>query len=250
MRKASTIVLLADKVKGSGFDVMMVRRHAKARSMAGLYAFPGGVMETEDGTVDDTLKAFKRCALRELHEETGCGLSASGHAAAQTTIDYEAEDLLCPFAHWISPAQEKFRYDTWFFATKLANENDVRDIKLTFQASELEDIMWVSPQKALDLHNNPDETFTLPPPTLVTLDYFSNFDCAAKVMNAIDCYRYNPTQSVPVIEPIRKLENENVIGSMWIGSNKIHLPDGVHNLRIFKQKLPMYVGDQYEKDFR
>ena len=249
MRKASTIVLLADRCKGSGFDVLMIRRHAKARSMAGLYAFPGGCLDEEDGTVDKSLLALKKCAIRELHEETGCSLNATGKAFTDAPLSYDAEGLLCPFAHWISPAQEKYRYDTWFFATQLANTDDVRDLKFTQQDSELEDIKWVSPQEALTLHNNLDEPFTLPPPTLVTLDYFANFDSAAKVMNAISCYSYNPTQSVPIIEPIRKIGADGAIGSMYIGSNKVHLPNGKHDLKVFKDVLPVYIGDEYAKDF-
>lgn len=52
---------------GAG-EVFVVERAARARFMPGHIAFPGGRMESEDGTGDDR---FARCVAREVLEETG-----------------------------------------------------------------------------------------------------------------------------------------------------------------------------------
>jgi hypothetical protein len=44
MRRAATVLLLSNrsKTRGGSFDVLMVKRHSKARFMANTYVFPGG----------------------------------------------------------------------------------------------------------------------------------------------------------------------------------------------------------------
>ncbi|SEA83131.1 MULTISPECIES: NUDIX hydrolase [Acidovorax] len=49
-RAAATVVLLREA--DTGPEVLLLRRHAKASNMAGIYVFPGGKLDAEDSTLD------------------------------------------------------------------------------------------------------------------------------------------------------------------------------------------------------
>ena len=66
--------------------------------MPGVWVFPGGAVDPEDG---DGEEGFRACALRELEEEAGIGLGDPG--------------ALVPYSHWITPELVPVRFDTWFF---------------------------------------------------------------------------------------------------------------------------------------
>jgi 8-oxo-dGTP pyrophosphatase MutT (NUDIX family) len=121
-RPAATIVVLCDDT-ASSFKVLMIRRHSKARHMPHAYVFPGGVAEEKDRSaadaaalpVDLPLRSLRVTALRELAEETGIILDGELHACAGKQANLAAAAKILPFAHWITPKQEKYRYDTLFF---------------------------------------------------------------------------------------------------------------------------------------
>ena len=66
--------------------------------MGGVWVFPGGAVDRDEGEGDAALRA---AALRELDEEAGIALDDPG--------------ALVPFSRWITPAEVKTRFDTWFF---------------------------------------------------------------------------------------------------------------------------------------
>lgn len=49
-RAAATVVLLRDAAAGP--EVLLLRRHAKASNMAGVYVFPGGKLDADDATLN------------------------------------------------------------------------------------------------------------------------------------------------------------------------------------------------------
>ena len=66
--------------------------------MPGVWVFPGGAVDPEDGEGED---GHRVCAARELAEEAGIELGA------------DAELVL--FSRWITPEVISRRFDAWFF---------------------------------------------------------------------------------------------------------------------------------------
>ena len=105
----------------------MVARNPARRIMGGVWVFPGGALEREDGDGDVGLRA---AAIRELAEET-----------AITGLD--AADLV-PFARWITPSSLPFRFDTHFFLARAPARNEP-----AVDGAECVDAAWLSPVSAL-----------------------------------------------------------------------------------------------------
>jgi 8-oxo-dGTP pyrophosphatase MutT (NUDIX family) len=77
-------------------------------------------------------------------------------------------DTLIPYAHWITPEFEKMRFNTRFFLAKLPpDQTPVAD------AVELTESLWVTPQKALEMHR--ERKIILMPPTLKTIEELADF---------------------------------------------------------------------------
>ncbi|HNZ91795.1 MAG TPA: NUDIX hydrolase [Acidovorax sp.] len=67
-RAAATVVLLRDAAAGP--EVLLLRRHAKASNMVGVYVFPGGKLDPEDATLGpDTHLDQPHAALHERLNE-------------------------------------------------------------------------------------------------------------------------------------------------------------------------------------
>ncbi len=95
-RPAATVILL----RGSGdpLEVLLVQRNPEARFMGGAWVFPGGSVDPREGEGD---RAVRAAAIREVAEEAGIALGPPQE--------------LVPFSRWITPAQVRTRFDTWFF---------------------------------------------------------------------------------------------------------------------------------------
>lgn len=153
-RPSSTVVLVKP---GTGDpELFMVRRHAQS-SFGAAFAFPGGVIDAEDGAVHDYctgisastantrlgVKAdgldYYSAAIRELFEESGVLLAdpdriAEGVIAARDALNDGSDnwadlvrrsnlELRCEelhyFSHWITPPSRAQRYSTRFFIAAL-----------------------------------------------------------------------------------------------------------------------------------
>src|ERR1700760_4453944 len=95
-RQAATVILL--RGGSERLEVLLVQRTPKARFMGGVWVFPGGAVDAEEGDGDG---AHRLAAVRELAEEAAIAL--------------EDPDALVKFSRWITPAQVKIRFDTHFF---------------------------------------------------------------------------------------------------------------------------------------
>ena len=105
-RAAATVVLLREATTGP--EVLLLRRHAKASNMAGVYVFPGGKLDADDATLNPdthldqphaalhahlsepdtdhaTAAGLYVAALREALEE--CGLLLAQPWAGSTPVD-------------------------------------------------------------------------------------------------------------------------------------------------------------------
>jgi 8-oxo-dGTP pyrophosphatase MutT (NUDIX family) len=155
-RQAATIILL--RGGGDALEVLLVKRTPAARFMGGVWVFPGGAVDAEEGQGDG---AHRAAAVRELREEAGIGLDDPAG--------------LVKFSRWITPAEVVIRYDTYFFLAALP-EGQTPSI----DGSEIVDWGWYSPERALQAHR--DGEILLVFPTIKHLDQLSAFASAQELL--------------------------------------------------------------------
>ena len=127
-RQAATVILLRGGT--DTLEVLLVRRTPEAKFMGGVWVFPGGAVDADDGDGDDGVRA---AAIRELREEAAITLAEPGELVA--------------FSRWITPAEVKIRFDTHFFLASLPQGQEPR-----IDGEECVDLGWFTPQAALDAH--------------------------------------------------------------------------------------------------
>lgn len=207
-RPAATVVALRDSDQGS--EVLLVQR-AKRDGSAGIWVFPGGKVESEDGVIDEAhpaqaLGAARRAGVRETEEEAGFRLEASA---------------LGLIARWITPPVARKRFDTWFFATHVE-----RTVEVTVDGGEICDHRWMRPERILEarLAGGLD----LAPPTFVTIHWLAEYQNVRAAMDGL------VRESVPKIEPnICRIENGACIlypGDAGYEASDMHLPGGRNRL--------------------
>lgn len=207
-RPAATVVLL--RPAAEAFDVYVLRR-ASTMVFGGVHAFPGGGVDGNDlprtvrsdwperlGVPEPEAKAVVGAAARELFEEAGvllAGPAGDELVGDVSGADWEADrvavqrreltmaelldrrelrlrdDLLFPWARWITPEFEPRRFDTWFFVAALPPAQTARDV-----SGEADRTMWISPAAANGL--------AMLPPTRVMLDDLSPYRSISEVLAA------------------------------------------------------------------
>jgi 8-oxo-dGTP pyrophosphatase MutT (NUDIX family) len=123
-RLAATVIVL--RGGATALEVLLVKRNPEARFMGGAWVFPGGAVDRDEGHGDAALRA---AAVREVAEEAG--------------IRLPVPEELVPFSRWITPAQVKIRFDTWFYLAPLPP-----DAKPQVDGSEIVDARWYEPTRA------------------------------------------------------------------------------------------------------
>jgi 8-oxo-dGTP pyrophosphatase MutT (NUDIX family) len=127
--------------------------------MGGVWVFPGGAVDTDDGEGD---VAHRLAAVRELQEEASVTLDDPG--------------ALVKFSRWITPAQVKTRFDTHFFlATMPAGQEPVVD------GEEVVDHRWYTPADALQAHTSGEILLVFP--TIKHLEQLSAFPNADALLD-------------------------------------------------------------------
>ncbi|MDO8186094.1 NUDIX hydrolase [Conexibacter sp. JD483] len=132
-RTAASVIVVRGGT--AALELLLVQRTPNARFMGGVWVFPGGSVDPEDGPIDhpeDLQYALRVAALREVAEEAGVRLD---------------NDLLTPFSRWITPAHLKTRFDTWFFVAAAP-----RDAEPRVDGEECVDFKWLTPTEALAAH--------------------------------------------------------------------------------------------------
>ena len=144
-------------------EVLLVRRNPQARFMGGAWVFPGWRRRPREGEGQTALRA---AAVREVAEEAGIAISEPGS--------------LVLFSRWITPAQVKIRFDTWFYLAPMpAGASPHVD------GSEIVDARWYQPQDALDAHRGGNLFMVFP--TIKHLEQLSQFPSAdAVILHARD----------------------------------------------------------------
>jgi 8-oxo-dGTP pyrophosphatase MutT (NUDIX family) len=152
-RVAASVIVLRDSVEGP--EVLLVQRNPAARFMGGAWVFPGGAVDAGEDV--------EQTALRELEEEASLRLPDVSE--------------LAPFSRWITPAEVKIRFDTWFFVVRAPDETEP-----AIDGSECVDLRWIRPEDALAA--GADGTLQLVFPTIKHLEQLAKFESVAATIAA------------------------------------------------------------------
>ncbi len=154
-RPAGTVILL--RGGATGLEVLLVRRNPSARFMGGAWVFPGGSVDRTEGQGDHALRS---AAVRELAEE------------AAIAID---DAQLVAFSRWITPAEVKIRFDTWFYLAPAPPGAEARP-----DGSEVVDARWYAPAAALEARQRGELFLVFP--TIKHLEQLSGFASAEELL--------------------------------------------------------------------
>jgi 8-oxo-dGTP pyrophosphatase MutT (NUDIX family) len=167
-RLAATVIVL--RGGSASLEVLLAQRTPQARFMGGAWVFPGGAVSPQDGEGDAALRA---AALRELQEEAG--------------IEIAGPEELVAFSRWITPAEVKIRYDTWFFLANLP-----RGAEAMIDGEEVVDSRWYAPADALAA--SAAEEILLVFPTIKHLEQISTFGSADELLEHARSRTVRPVQ--------------------------------------------------------
>ncbi len=167
-RLASTVIVL--RGQDAGLEVLLAQRTPKARFMGGAWVFPGGAVSDEDGEGEAALRA---AAARELEEEAGISLNDPAE--------------LVPFSRWITPAEVKIRYDTWFFLASLPDGAEP-----AIDGEEVVDARWYTPAGALEAAQADEILLVFP--TIKHLERLSVFTSATELLDYARARPVRPVQ--------------------------------------------------------
>jgi 8-oxo-dGTP pyrophosphatase MutT (NUDIX family) len=170
-RPAASVVLLRRGAKHSdrALELLLLRRSEEAKFMPGVWVFPGGAVDPDDGEGESGHRA---CALRELEEEAGIELAAG-------------EELVL-FSRWITPEAIATRFDAWFFlALAPAHTPPVPDGVETTEAR------WFQPADALAAQAAGELTLAFP--TLSQLRSLLPYPTAEEALSA---HRGRPVEAI------------------------------------------------------
>jgi 8-oxo-dGTP pyrophosphatase MutT (NUDIX family) len=129
-RPAASVVLLRRGGRHSerGLEVLLLKRTESARFMPGVWVFPGGAVDPDDG---ESEAGHRACAVRELAEEA--------------TIELSDDEELILFSRWITPEVISRRFDAWFFLALAPAHTPPRP-----DGVETTEAGWFTPRAALD----------------------------------------------------------------------------------------------------
>jgi 8-oxo-dGTP pyrophosphatase MutT (NUDIX family) len=168
-RPAATVIVLRGGAQR--LEILLVKRNPESRFMGGAWVFPGGAVDRNEGQGDQALRA---AAMREVAEEAGIALAGPQE--------------LVPFSRWITPAQVKTRFDTWFYLTPMPEGAEVR-----VDGGEVVDAGWYTPSSALDAYRKGELLLVFP--TIKHLEQLSGFDSADALLD------YARTREIRPVEP-------------------------------------------------
>lgn len=151
-RPASTVMVM--RGGSETLEVLLVQRSHEARFMGGVWVFPGGAVDADEGAGEDALRA---AAVREVIEEA--------------TINLGDPASLIPFSRWITPEVVSIRFDTWFFLAHLPEGAEA-----VVDGEECIDHQWLTPEAALERHRAGDLSLVFP--TIKHLEQISVFESA------------------------------------------------------------------------
>lgn len=183
VRPASTVVLLREH--DGQLETLLLKRNKALFFAGGFWVFPGGAIDDADRAAagGDLDRAARLAAAREAEEEAGVVADP---------------DAMVPLSHWTTPAVEKRRFATWFFAAPLA-----ADAAVTIDHGEIHEARWLGLAEALAAHAGGE--LNLMPPTYVTLLNLAGYPDLATMLAA------EARSPVPRVEPVLGREGERTV---------------------------------------
>jgi 8-oxo-dGTP pyrophosphatase MutT (NUDIX family) len=163
-RQAATAIVLRDG--DAGPEVLLVQRNPDSRFMGGAWVFPGGAVHEDDAD-------HAAAALRELEEEAGVRLAAP--------------DRLLPFSRWITPAEVKLRFDTFFFVVEAPAEAAPAP-----DGEECVGLVWKRPADALSDYARGELDLVFP--TIKHLEQLAEHPSVAATIEAARSREVTPIQ--------------------------------------------------------
>lgn len=154
----------------NALEVLLVKRNPKSRFMGGAWVFPGGAVDRSDGTGQPALRG---AALRELREEAGIAIEDPG--------------ALVAFSRWITPAEVKIRFDTWFYLAHLPPGQSP-----AVDGGEVVEARWYAPRAALEAFRNGELFLVFP--TIKHLEQLSAFASAEELLEHARGREVKPVQ--------------------------------------------------------
>jgi 8-oxo-dGTP pyrophosphatase MutT (NUDIX family) len=173
-RQAASVILLRGGTEE--LELLLVRRTPQACFMGGVWVFPGGAVDAEEGDGD---AAHRAAALRELREEAGIALADP--------------DALVKFSRWITPAEVQIRFDTHFFLAVLPPGQEPR-----VDGEECVDLGWFTPHAALDAYRAQEIALVFP--TIKHLEQLRDFASVDSLMDHARGREVQPVQPKVLLE--------------------------------------------------
>jgi 8-oxo-dGTP pyrophosphatase MutT (NUDIX family) len=161
-RPAASVVLLrrGGKHGDRALEVLLLKRTESANFMPGVWVFPGGAVDPDDG---ESLAGHEACAIRELEEEAGILLP-------------NGEELVL-FSRWVTPEVVSRRFDAWFFLALAPPHAPPKA-----DGFETVDANWFEPGAALEAHA--DGGLPLAFPTVRQLESLLPFGSSEEAIEA------------------------------------------------------------------
>jgi len=169
-RVAASVIVLRDS--DAGPEVLLVQRNPASRFMGGAWVFPGGAVHEEDGDAADT-------GVRELEEEAG--------------LVIDDRSTLVPWSRWITPAQVKIRFDTWFYVARSPDGAEAR-----CDGQECVDLRWLRPRDALDAYQRDELLLVFP--TIRHLQELAMFESVENILDTGRARRIQPIEPRVVLD--------------------------------------------------
>jgi len=203
-RPATTVILL--RAGAEGLQVFMVKRHARSGFFPNAWVFPGGRVDPDDALPSDAIRLSPETAaamglsvedalpwlvagVRETFEEAGIWLGENPPTEDERRALNAGEvrfhdllqapgrsinlDTLRVWSHWVTPAEEKRRYDTRFLLAVVPGAEGRHD------DLEVVDSGWFGAEELIE---GSMRRFSLAPPTWWTLTELAALDDAASAM--------------------------------------------------------------------
>jgi 8-oxo-dGTP pyrophosphatase MutT (NUDIX family) len=169
-RVAASVIVLRDS--DAGPEVLLVQRNPEARFMGGAWVFPGGAVDREESPAE--------ASLRELEEEASLRLDGGA-------------DALVPFSRWITPAEVKVRFDTYFYVVAAPEGAEPAP-----DGEECVSLAWKRPVDALSEYS--EGGLQLVFPTIKHLEQLAEFPNVAATIEAARSREVTPVQPRIVVE--------------------------------------------------
>jgi 8-oxo-dGTP pyrophosphatase MutT (NUDIX family) len=177
VRPAATVVLLRDGT--DGLEVWLQQRSSSLVFAGGMFAFPGGAVDSGDEThLDAPFDARTQAAVWGCSPQWARTLATAAcrETAEEAGVELDPADLT-PWARWITPIGPPRRFDAHFFVAPVPVDQRPRAL-----TGEVAGAAWLVVTSAVERHLAGD--LPMWPPTITTLGELAPHADVAAVLAA------------------------------------------------------------------